>query len=332
MFRESSEEKIMKSVIASLIAIAGMSAVANAQLMKMLVSTDGTTFTNSVSATPGQTVQVLVTVSYTGTSSAVTGFGSANFQPTISNWGSDLSLLPMRQGGNVLPAGGAGMIQPQFYAGTTAGDGPHVSAGYVAGSYGRVNPMGRTFLDDANAITSFVHNNPDGTGLTYLRIAQANVPMWFGQAGNTTGGSGVNVAQLYVVGRTTDDPDFWGNKEVNQVDPSDPSAGWAVTPVPNPAGNARRNNVEVFRFAFTVGTGGTDRFLTIDAPLAGQQETTAGSGVRYIGYWNNPAATNPGALLAPVVQTGSVHVVIPTPATLALMGLGGLVIARRRRA
>jgi hypothetical protein len=326
----SSEEKIMKSVIASLIAVAGMSVAANAQLMKMLVSTDGTTFTSSVNANPGQTVQVLVTVSYTGTANTVAGFASANFQPTVSNWHATDTLLPLRQGGNTLPADGSGMIQPQFYSGSTTGAGTPVTAGYVAGTYGRVNPMGRTFLDGANALQGFVHNNPDGSGLTYLRIAQAVAPMWIGQAGNTSGGSGVNCAQLYIGGRTSSDPDFWGNTDSL----FDDVVGWSPS-ARVPANDIRRQNVELFRFAFTLDNtagGQTNRDLTVDAPLAGQQITAGTAGVRYMGFFANPSNASPTVTPAVVVQTGLVHVVVvPTPASLALLGLGGLAIGRRRR-
>ncbi len=317
----------MKIVIASLIAVAGMSVAANGQLMKMLVSTNGTTFGSSVNATPGQTVQVLVTVSYTGTASTVAGFASANFQPTVSNWHAGDTLLPLRQGGNTLPADGSGMIQPQFYSGSTTGVGTPVTAAYVAGTYGRVAPMGRTFLDGANALQGFVHNNPDGTGNTYLRIAQAVAPMWIGEAGNTSGGSGVNVAQLYVVGRTEADPAFWGNREVDWADPDDHTAGF-VAGNRIAANDVRRTNVEVFRFAFTLGASDTGDMI-VDAPLGGQQDT--GGGLRGVGYFNNVANTNAGLYAQVVVQTGTVHIV-PTPASLALLGLGGLVVGRRRRA
>jgi hypothetical protein len=323
---------IMKSVIASLIAVAGMSVAANGQQLNMLVSTDGLNFSSSVNANPGQTVQILVTASYTGTSTQVAGFGSAIFQPTVSNWhvGADM-LLPLRQGGNTLPADGSGMIQPQFYTGVTAGSGTPVQAGYVAGTYGRVNPMGRTFLDGANAIRGWEHTNPNGDGINYLRIAQSNVSNWIGGAGNTDGLSGVNCAQLFLNGRTTSDPDFWGNTDTS----FDSTFGWSATGR-NPANDYRRQNVELFRFAITLDSSTTLRTLTVDAPLGGQQynSSVSGSG-RYMGFFTQTAASaDPNvksALTSANITDGFINVV-PTPASLALLGLGGLVAGRRRRA
>jgi uncharacterized protein (TIGR03382 family) len=330
----------MKKVIASLVAVAGMSAAAHAQLMQMLVSTDGVNFSSAVTANPGSTVQCLVTVSYTGTLTAVAGFGSAIFQPTVSNWhgaaGGD-TLLPLRQGGNQLPADGSGMIEPQFYTnlGVTAG-GSAVSYGhiggnatqnpggqYVPGTYGRVLPMGRAFLSGTTAIQGFYHVNPNGDGVNYLRIAQAVVTDWIGVGGNTNGLSGVNVGQLYVTGRTTSDPDFWGNNDTL----FDPALGWSNSGR-IAADDARRANVEVFRFAMTLDSTTAARTLTVDAPLAGQQLDS--NNVRYMGFYTNASQSTAGLHSAVVVQDGTISIV-PTPASLALLGLGGLAVGRRRR-
>jgi hypothetical protein len=310
----------MKCAIAVLVAVAGLSAAAHGQVMKILVSRDGVNFSNSITVLPsiGATIEVLVTMSYTGLPDAVAGFGSANFQPTISNWHSTDTLLPLQQGGNTNPADGSGVIQPQFYVGSTHGDGTPVSAGYVPGTYGRVNPMGRTVLIGSNALVGFVHNNPDGSGLTYLRIAQASNTNWIGGAGNTSGGSGVNCSQLYVVGRSTSDPDFWGNREVTT----------GGTPERDPTLDYRLQNVELFRFAFTLGSS-VGREMTIDAPLAGQQRSS--TGVRYAGYFSDPSQILPGTQLGVTVQTAVVHIVPPSPGTAIGLGLGGLAVGRRRR-
>ncbi len=155
--------------------------------------------------------------------------------------------------------------------------------------------------------------------MTYLRIAQAGNTAWIGQAGNTSGGSGVNCAQLYVGGRTSSDPDFWGNMVTHDI-PDDP-------PHRVPAWDVRRQNVELFRFAFTLDSSSAGRDMVVDAPVAGQQVTT--TGVRYLGFFSNPTLSTPSFRPQVVVQTGMVHVV---PAPGALVVLAGLMVGRRRRA
>jgi uncharacterized protein (TIGR03382 family) len=352
---------IMKSVIASLLAVAGLSVAANGQaVMRMLVSADGgATWSSSTNAAPGSHVEVLVTVSYNGTLASVAGFGSANFQPVVSNWdntgaGSAIDhLSPISQGGNTLGTminaqrTSLGVGTPNPYLTPTSGTNggaPVPNGNYAAGTYGRVYPMGRTFLDGANAITGFLHSNPpaDQTGRTYaagtyLRIAQANVPDWFNASTNNSGGSGVAAAQLYVVGRTTADPDFWGNQDLT-FDPGDPPNG--IPAQWSNAGNGhneRRQNVQLFRFGIDISDDQTARSLSVDAPIAGQQVSTGTN--RYIGFYTAPGQTNPGLQATfgtgatnSSVVSGLINVVpIPTPATLALLGLGGLVVGRRRR-
>ncbi len=138
----------MKCGFAVLIAVAGLSSAAHGQVMKMLVSSDGVNFSPSCNANSGQTVQVLVTMSYTGSPDAVAGFGRANFQPTVSNWRVADTLLPLPQGGNTNPIDGSGMIAPQFYSGYQCGQqhiqlwpypcglcGGHLWAGAADGAY-----------------------------------------------------------------------------------------------------------------------------------------------------------------------------------------------------
>jgi hypothetical protein len=323
----------MKQTIAAILAAAGLCGAADAQLMKMLVSTDGVNFSSTVTANPGQTVQCLVTVSYTGTSTSVAGFGSAIFQPTVSNWhggaGGD-TLLPIRQGGNQLPNDGSGLIEPQFYTtkgvttggsqipyGRIGGDATQNPGGhYVPGTYGRVLPMGRAYLSGSTAIQGFYHVNPNGDGINYLRIAQAVITDWVGVGGNTNGISGVNAGQLYITGRTTSDPDFWGNVESTFQGP----------PVRDPAHDNRRVDVEVFRFAMTLDNSFDRDSMTIDAPVAGQQLDS--NNVRYVGYYTNTTQSTAGLHLPVIVQPGTI-VFIPAPASLGLLGVLAL---RRRRA
>lgn len=283
----------MKSVIASLVAVAGLSAAAVAEVntrLDMMVSLDGVNWASSVDAAPGQTVQVLVRANYIGSGNAL-GLASAFFQPTVSNWQAADALSAFAGGGwgsnttnptNMVAAGAAG-----------------------AGAYGRVSPFGRTNIASTSALRGHIHSGgsagaPAGT---WLRIAQNQVTGWMGFTGNTTGGSGVGIAQLNDVGRVPTDPAF----------------------------NGQLSGVELFRFGITLDAADDDRpDLIVDAPALGFGNRNATTGEREF-YWFGSMTEATGQVRGTaIVTTGTINVV-PAPASLALLGLGGLCVARRRR-
>jgi PEP-CTERM putative exosortase interaction domain len=285
----------MKSVIASLVAVAGLSVAAVAEVntrVDLLVSTDGVNFSDSVNllADSGlQTVEVLVRLSYIGSHQTVAGFASAVFQPTVSNWGATDVLLPFANGG-----AGSNTSNP---VGTVA-DAP--------GQYGRISPFARTGLSSSNALFGHVHTNGAGGAPagSWLRIAQRQITSWIGGTGNTSGGSGVPVAQLASVGRVPADPPFAEGLVVN-----------------------------VFRFGLQIDTSTGERTLLVDAPLDGFGNRSSITGEREIYWWSVEGYNGVSGDVrgTPEVVTGAINVVIPAPASLALLGLGGLCVARRRR-
>jgi uncharacterized protein (TIGR03382 family) len=283
----------MKSVIASLVAVAGIAAAASAEvntLVDFKVSLDGVNFFDTVNATPGQTVQVRLAVTYVGTGNAL-GFASLVCQPTVSNWDN---------------AGAADALTP--FVNNGVGGNTTTPSGVISDSpdqYGRISPFGRTAITStANRLFGHVHSAGSGGAPagTWLRIAQAQVTSWVGGAGNTTGGSGVNLAQLANVGRTASDPAF----------------------------NSSILAVSLFRFGIVISSdAGQDRTLTIDAPLAGFGNRSTATGERECYWWGDLNASS-GDVRGVAVIDGAT-IVVPTPATLALLGLGGLVVGRRRR-
>jgi uncharacterized protein (TIGR03382 family) len=274
---------IMKSVIASLVAVAGIAVAANADIntrVDMLVSSDGTNFSPEITVAPGATVQVLVSVSYTGTAAPL-GLASMVFQPTVSNFSA--TALGFVNGG--------------------AGSNTSSPSGVISdssGNYGRISPWGRTAMTTATAITAFDNTSVGQPAGNWLRIAQRQVTSWIGGAGNTTGGSGVNIAQLANVGRTASDPAF----------------------------NPSTQNVHVFRFGFTVDAGALDDMI-VDAPAAGFGNRDSTTGERQVYWWADLTESSGSIRGGADVHTATVH--IPSPASLALLGLGGLAIGRRRR-
>jgi hypothetical protein len=280
----------MRNVIASLVAVAGLSVAANADVNTLVdweVSLDGINFSESVLVTsPGTLVHARATVTYTGTAQPL-GLASMLFQPTVSNW----QVGDAAQGFANNGAGGN----------TTT---PSGAIADVAGSFGRISPWARTALTTTTAITNHVHNAGSGGAPagTWLRIAQRQVTGWIGGTGNTTGGSGVPIAQLANVGRTTNDPAF------------------------NPA-----LSVNVFRFGMMINAAGAARpDMLVDSPTAGFGNRNTTTGEREV-YWWGDMNESSGSIRGTAVVDGAIITFVPTPASLALLGLGGLIVGRRRR-
>jgi len=301
----------MKSVIASLVAVAGLSVAASAVVntqVDYLVSVDGGPLMNSVnilSGTGSHTVEVVARVSYIGTGAPL-GLSSIIFQPTVSNFAATDTALPLHNnglGGNTsTPIG-------------TVSDAP--------GQYGRISPWGRTATLTNTAHTAFIHNAGSGGAPPgrWLRLAQANATNWIGvgpttspgNANNVTGGAGLQFAQLASASpfRTAADPAFNSNLSVN-----------------------------VFRWGMTIDSNTGVRTLEITTPANGFGNLLTAANTAFpnsqVGdreaYWYATTTENSGSIRGTITTgTSFVNVVIPSPASLALLGLGGLCVARRRR-
>lgn len=288
----------MKKVIASLVAIAGVAAVAGAQettLVDFRVSTDGVNFSDHVQALPGSIVVVRTYVTYQGPSAAL-ALASMTFQPIVSNYSATDVLQPFINGG----VGGnqnPGALVP-------AGD-----ADGLDGPWGRLEPWGRTAVVPTAFMRGFVQTgpgpatNPVPSG-SFLRLAQANVSNWIGGTGNTSANSGIPIAQNNLNNRPAGDLAY-----VNDI-----------------------SEVLVFQFAIQLSADTTERTMAVDAPLNGFGNKPAGATAATAGqirYFLDTTSSTGALNTAPVVDGATI--LIPTPASLALIGLGGLVMARRRR-
>jgi hypothetical protein len=290
-----------------MVAVAGLAAVASAQdvntLLKYEVSRDGTAWTSSLIAQPGDTIQVRALLSYIGTASAPTagGVGQVVFQPVVSNWtASDTLLTTAGTPGNngVGPVGGT--------RSTPVGIVPD-----APGVWGRISPFGA----NATTTSTFLRGHVGtGTAAGLLRIARNDVTNWIGvgatsgaaAANNWNGGGGVSIAQIANPSRIATDPPF----------------------------NNGTSNVVVFKFGYTLSSSSAPRTMNITTPAAGiGKVTTAGTayGQQNCRWFANEQEVSSSLQGAANVMGADVIIDIPAPASLALVGLGGLIAARRRR-
>lgn len=175
---------------ACVVAIAGLATATLAQgRVELEVSPAGAeTWSTGLTANPGQSVDVRVKVSYTGTAQPL-GLASMFMQPTVSNFrttGVPDSVSPfVSTGSNItVPPGGV----------------PN-----VAGQFGRIMPYANRATNGVQALASFVQTV---SNVSYLRIAQGYATDWIGQGFNFSGDRGVPISQVNNVGRTASEPAF----------------------------------------------------------------------------------------------------------------------------
>jgi len=290
----------MKNVIGSLVAIAGMAVAANAQTSKLdiLVSKDGVNWSPSATFNPsaGETrAYVAYVMSYVGTA-APNAFASVTFQPIFSNVrvGTD-SVAPFAAQGNNT---NGGAIDPR--------------ADYsAAGGFGRLKPWAATGPSTSQSYIVHTHTASSGGAPAgnFFRIARNDVTRWAG-TGATTGTAAVN--------------NFNGAGGVVAGQKQVPGAA-------DPARVGGSSNLVLMVLALNIGAvaPGASHTILADAPLAGFSRN-ATTGAREASWWAN-TTENAASIKANVeVAAGEINI-IPAPGALALLGLGGLVVGRRRR-
>lgn len=291
----------MKNVI-GLIAVAGLAAAASAQNVAQLRYEtrvgDGAWAAGVQDALPGQRIEVRAVVSYIGTGTTA-GLADIIFQPTVSNWTAGDTLLTNSVMGAGGPADGIGPVGP-----SPAGNVPD-----APGVYGRVTPFGSgTAYNTSRYIRGHAQSNG---GVNYLRIARNDVTNWIG-VGPT---SGVNAVNNYS-GR--------GGVQISQG-----ALGTRPTNFPPPINSDQ--NLVVFKFGFDLGTDGAARTLEISTPEGGiGRILSSGQYVNDVRFFAT-TSSDAGTIIGGAEVAGAAIRVVPTPASLALMGLGGLMVARRRR-
>ncbi|CAG1005012.1 hypothetical protein PHYC_03190 [Phycisphaerales bacterium] len=261
-----------------------------------------TGWATSLNALPGDHVEVRAVVSYIGTST-VYGLGQIIFQPIIADWTAADSII-----GTPGTPGGIG-IGP-------TGSNTSTPPGYVQdlpGVYGRISPWAGANTTTSNFYRGHFHENPNGTGRTYLRIARADVTNWIGigassgsgAANNTSGAGGVTIAQGTL---------------------------GAGRPTNLPPQNNSLSNLIVFKFGFVIDPDSGPRDLTIAAPIGPYDNPVIGPHTFRqpdTRWYNAPDQTAPGLHRTDVLSLDAMVHIAPTPPALAA-SLVCIVLATRR--
>jgi hypothetical protein len=249
------------------------------------VSVDNQAWSSSLAAAPGSTVYARAVVSYTGTAQPL-GLAGFTFQPIVSNWLPTHTLLPFVNGG-------AGGNTSTPIGVVTNPDDP--------ASFGRLSPWGRANLTATQALRGHVHlSNAGGAPAgSWLRLAQTPATSWIGGPGNSTGGAGVNIAQLSNVGRLPSDPAF----------------------------STQLQGIVVFKFGFVVAESPLP--MTIDSPMYRRPEPQGPLDILEVHWF--ASMDEASASIRGEASVSTAQVFVPAPASACPLLIGWLISTRRRR-
>ncbi|MFA6044444.1 MAG: hypothetical protein WC718_05620 [Phycisphaerales bacterium] len=289
---------------AALIALAGLASGASAQpvntRLEYQVSTDGSTWTNSINVLPGETVQVRTLISYVGPGTAA-GLGQLIFQPVVTNWHST-DALPNSMGQTTFePVGSVRDIPPY---------GTELRSYPEPGAWGRIAAF-RTLAP----LTQLVYLRTfEGTGTAagLLRIARNSVTNWIGEGPTSGANSGNNWSGL-------------GGIPLQQstVPPRDPNA---------PAFLTQSQNIDAFGFVVHLDESPETRTLSVRTPAAGiGRNTTPGAnyGQQDVRWFTSTTAGSPTLVGSAEVIDAHINV-IPSSTAGAVFAMLGLSASRRR--
>jgi len=311
----------MKNVIVSMLAVAGLATIASAQtyetdaqgnltggrLTFQVYNPVTSSWGSSIDAAPGQRVEVRVVASYVGTRTDIFAMGEALYQPTFSNadntgTGAQQDQIgAFRNGGN----GGNSIVGSML----TQAEG---ASGAALADYGRVGFGGTaTAATSSNTMTSFRHSGgSDGAPAgSWIRMAGNFVTQWPTALPGTTDANGINRILRGI---------------------SSQQQSQALNSTFHIAGNS---GLVLFRQAIILSDDAAARTLQFSSfPESGRRVggTTSTDDRRYMTWQTGSADSG-------THRTGIAYVpaninIVPTPASAALLGLGGLIAARRRRA
>lgn len=343
----------MKSVI-TLLAIAGLAGAASAQTNPPQIAANsnlifevwnGSAWTNTVNAAPGASVDWRIRIVYTGTAPVV-AFDGGRLQPYFS--GADvsgasvdsLSAIRRNASNSVADLATGNTLFNQAEGGSAGSSGT-----------GKVNFGGQEMgVSNGNVLTFFRHQSGERGAPTlasggFLRISGSG---GLGTTGTGWSGSDNNTADANAVwpGATATTATAQSNivKGVafkqNRPTFNNPDNDGDGSPDVGPDGNTFTVNpffvngrdVVLFRGEFVASEDLGDRTVTLTADSRSMQRLGTGTAPENRFFtWKNATDGDAGSIRSGVNFLPAT-IVIPSPASVALMGLGGLVAARRRRA
>lgn len=282
----------MKNVIASIVAAAGIATIATAQTSRLNMQVS----LDGINWSSSVNAAPGSTVQLRGSMSFIQGAGTQ----TPTGFAS-LTWQP-----TVSNWTGSDTLQAFADRGNNTNGGSVLDTPGMPAPYGRISPFGSTGPTTSDPYRGHVQANG---GVNYLRIARTVITNWVGE-GATTGTAASN--------------NFNGSGGLATVQ----KGAGNVNPTVDPPFNGNIANVVLFKAAITLSGDATGRILTVDAPTAGMSRNTS-TGAREAS-WFSSSADNFGTIKA-AVEVGTATIVVPAPGALALLGLGGLAIGRRRR-
>jgi hypothetical protein len=317
----------MKKLLTSMIALAGVAAVANAQTYETngaalrFEAWNGSVWSSNANINPGQRAEWRVVVDYTGTRTDLYALGEVYHQPllgNVDNTGASgaVDSVSVGQGFN------SGNVQGNMVPAGNASNGNQLSV------YGRLFPFGLSAMQFSNLNQMSVFRSsgptaadPDAPAGEFMRVAGSGASTWAKTVANT---GTVTTADLQLILRGV-----INSQSSNALQPT-AHTGNVIT------------GVVLMRGAFVASTDvpvGGNRVVSLSTDERflrrwGSTTVSPTDNRRYISWQTSAGDTGSGVFAhrTGVNVVGGTITIVPSPAPVALMGLGGLFAARRRRA
>lgn len=312
----------MKNVIVSLVALAGVAGIANAQVqqepigatLRYQVAVNGGAWGSNVTIAPGDRVEWRAVLNFTGTQAAA-ALGRIYYQPVFGNVdnagaGANQDNLGAWRNGGASGQGNTTLAQGLLSAAEGNNSGALADYGRVVFGF----TSRSTTAGSSGALTGIRHNSDGGSPAgSFIRIAGTNNGTWY-PASQPNGSVALNNQIL------------WGVVADNNT----ATSTWF---------SAGTQGVVIFRQAFIASTDapvGTDRIVSLNSEAATLQRAGGSSGTDDTRFMTWAAAGEGGStatIRSGVAYEGAtITIAVPAPGAVALLGLGGLVAGRRRRA